>query len=73
MADFRIRDKDTIFKILLPIFDEYPLLTSKHFNYMKFKKAHEILTNIHLSKEEKDSLLVMVKDLEIPKNYISPA
>jgi hypothetical protein len=72
MADFRIRNKDTINKVLFPIFDEYPLLTSKYFEYMKFKKAYEILTNVHLSNEEKNRLLLMIKDSNKPENYISP-
>jgi LAGLIDADG endonuclease len=73
IADFRIRDRDILKKVLFPIFDEYPLLTNKYFNYMKFKKAYEILTNIHISNEERDFILTKLKDLEIPKDYVSPA
>jgi regulator of RNase E activity RraA len=31
VADFRIRDLDTITTIIIPIFDNYSLLTSKYF------------------------------------------
>jgi LAGLIDADG endonuclease len=73
MADFRIRDKDTIGKVLLPIFDNYPLLTSKQFNYIQFKKAYYILTDIQLSHEKKNELLFKIKSEVIPQNYISSA
>ena len=72
MADFRIRDKDIIKKVIFPIFDKYPLLTSKYFNYMKFKKAYEIYTNSEISNEEKDELLLKLKNKVLPINYISP-
>lgn len=72
-ADFRIRDKDIINKIIFPIFDKYSLLTSKQFNYLKFKKAYFIMTDKILSKEEKNDLLFKLKDEKIPQDYISPA
>jgi Cytochrome C and Quinol oxidase polypeptide I/LAGLIDADG endonuclease len=72
MADFRIRNKEIINKVIFPIFDKYPLLTSKYFEYLKFKKAYSILINNDLSNEEKDNLLIKLKSLEIPEDYISP-
>ena len=72
MADFRIKDKNIINKIIFPIFDKYPLLTSKHFHYLKFKKAYGILTNLELSKEDRDELLLKLKDEKMPFSYISP-
>ena len=71
IAHFRIRDLQSLNKIIFPIFDRYPLLTSKHFNYIKFKKAYNILTNNKLSMEEKDKLINEI-NLPIPKDYVSP-
>jgi len=72
-ADFRIRDRKTIGSIILPIFEKYPLLTSKYHSYEKFKKAYYILENTNLSTKEKDDLLLELKKQEMLDNYISPA
>ncbi len=72
-GQFRIRDKKNIVLYILPIFDKYPLLTSKHFNYDLFKQAALIMTNNSMSKLQKDALLLKLKDQEMLANYISPA
>jgi hypothetical protein len=72
-ADFRIRDRKSIGFKIIPIFDKYPLLTSKYFSYQKFKKAYEILENPNLSTKEKDNLLLNLKSEQMPRYYISPA
>lgn len=71
--DFRIRDRKNIGSIILPIFDKYPLLTSKYFSYQKFKKAYGILENPNLSTKEKDNLLLKLQSEQVPTDYISPA
>lgn len=72
-ADFRIRDRKTIGSVILPIFDKYPLLTSKYHSYSKFKKAYNILENSDLTTQEKDILLLELNNKQLPDNYISPA
>ena len=75
-AEFRIRKYQHIIQYILPIFDKYPLLTSKHFNYDLFKEAILIMANPSLSKEQKDKLITDIKiksELGIPTDYISPA
>jgi hypothetical protein len=72
MADFRIRNKDIINKVIFPIFDKYPLLTSKYFEYSKLKKAYEILENNCLSIDEKNKLLLELKNEIRSNTYISP-
>ena len=37
VAEYRVRDIQLIIQHILPIFDNYPLLTSKHFNYSIFR------------------------------------
>lgn len=73
IAQFRIRDRSVLELIIFPIFDQYPLLTSKYFNYIKFKKAHSILSNKSFTKSEKDNLIFNLIETKIPLDYISPA
>ena len=71
-GQFFIRDRKKLNEIIFPIFDKYPLLTSKMFNYVKFKQAYSILEDLNLTKDEKDEKLFALKKEIIPKNYISP-
>jgi hypothetical protein len=72
MAEFRIRDLKSILQYIIPLFDKYPLLTSKYFNYDLFKQAAMILSNPSLSKDKKDALLTELKSKIMPKGYFSP-
>jgi LAGLIDADG endonuclease. len=72
-AEFRIRNIQHIIMYILPIFDKYPLLTSKYFSYSLFKKAILIMNDSSLSKEEKNRLISQIKSQSLPNNYISPA
>jgi hypothetical protein len=71
-AHFRIRDRILLESVIYPIFDKYSLLTTKQFNYIKFKEAHAILSNTSLSKLEKDNLILKIVKTKPPVSYISP-
>lgn len=70
-AQFVIRDRKKLQEKIFPIFDKYPLLTSKQFNYLKLKEAFAILNNINLDKNEKDEKLLIIKNRLFPDNYSS--
>ncbi len=72
-GQFFIRDRKTIETIILPIFDKYTLLTSKYFDYLRFKKALDVLNDISLTKENKNIKLLKLKNSKLPYNYKSPA
>lgn len=72
-GQFVIRDRKKLADVIFPIFDKYPLLTSKQFNYLNLKKAYNILEDENLSKVEKDKYLLEIKKESIPKGYISNA
>ena len=72
-VQYFIRDRNVLETILLPIFEKYPLLTTKYFDYIKFKKALVILNNASITKEEKNKKLLAIKNSKPNKDYISPA
>jgi hypothetical protein len=72
-GQYFIRDRKIIETVLIPIFDKYPLLTSKYFDYLKFKKALSILNNDNLNKDQKNIELLSIKNSKADCNYYSPA
>ena len=72
-AEYRVRDVKNIINYIIPIFDKYPLLTSKYFNYELFRQAAFILNDKSISISERHSLLSNLKLKIRPENYISPA
>lgn len=72
-AQYFIRDRKIIETVIIPIFDKYPLLTTKHFDYVKIKKALVILNNTSISKQEKNIKLLAIKNSKANSDYISPA
>lgn len=70
---YRLRNVRDIRKYIIPIFEEYPLLTSKYYSYDLFKQAVIILTNKNLSKSEKNNKLLCLQNQKaLPINYFSP-
>jgi hypothetical protein len=72
-VQYFISDKKKLETVLIPIFDKYPLLTTKYFDYIKLKKALSILNNTTMTKEEKNIKLLAIKNSRPNNNYISPA
>jgi len=73
MVNYRIRDRKKLVEVIFPIFDSYPLLTSKYFNYLKFKEAYRILEDNNLTKTLKDELMFNLVKRVPSESYISPA
>lgn len=72
-GQYFIRDRKIIESIIIPIFDKYPLLTSKYFDYIKLKKALAILKDLSLNKQDKNTKLLDIKNSKVGLDYISPA
>ena len=71
-AQFRITDRKILAKVIFPIFDKYPLLTSKYFNYLKFKEVYGILERVDLTTKEKNILIENIKNKPLANDYVSP-
>jgi hypothetical protein len=71
-AHFIIRDRKVFNAVIFPIFDQYPLLTTKYFNYIIFKEAYNILENPNLTKTEKDDLIEVLLQKKPSQSYVSP-
>ena len=69
LCSYVLTDRNHIKNILIPIFDKYPLLTSKYFNYIKFKNALNISLN---NSNNKLKLINNIKNMNMPEFYISP-
>ena len=72
MATFRIRDRKVLEKHIFPIFDKYPLRTTKFFYYNRLKQVYFLLQDPCLSKQEKD---LQIRNLLLNKpnsSYMSP-
>lgn len=73
IAEFRVRNIDHIIHYILPIFDNNPLLTSKHYHYSLFRKAILIFRDYSLTFEQKNAQLCELKSQVLPVGYVSPA
>jgi len=65
MTSYVVTKREDLIDVILPIFDEYPLLSSKHFNYIKFKKALNLYTNKPISTDREALLLEILKIKEL--------
>lgn len=72
MACYRMRDRGKLNLIIFPIFDKYPLLTSKHYSYNRFKQAYAILSDPFLLKVQKHEQLLKLLNVSLPINFIAP-
>lgn len=71
-GSFRIRDRKQLANIIFPIFDQYPLLTTKYFNYAKFKQAYVILEDSKLTKSQRNAQIETLLLTKPDESYISP-
>jgi hypothetical protein len=72
-ASYRLRNVQHIKSQIIPLFEEYPLLTSKFYHYSRFRKAVEIATNDLLTQNQKDEMIISLKNQKnLPDGFISP-
>lgn len=72
MGSFTIRNLKLFESVIFPIFDKYPLLTHKYFDYLRLKKVYTILTNPFLNKTEKHLSVLDALSQTFDPHCISP-
>lgn len=76
MVNYVVGNKDHLIKIIFPIFDEYKLLTSKRWNYLRFKECvilNQKLIDKSVSNIDINLLIDSYVKKTLPVNYISDA
>lgn len=61
---FVVHKKEHLINIILPIFDKYPLLTSKKVDYLKFKMALLHNCNTSITQTEKIEIISKIKNIK---------
>lgn len=72
-AAYMIRNQNHLLNNLIPIFDKYPLLTSKRFSYLVWKEGLLISNKEGLTQKQKIDLIKEIYRKPTPKDYVSDA
>lgn len=67
---YNIRNKKHLLDIIIPIFDKYPMLSNKQYDYLNFKE--NLMNNIIYSKDYKNYNHYNLETIDINKNYFLP-
>lgn len=71
MLQYRIRNRAHLSSHIFPIFDRFPMISAKHFDFLRVKEAYKVLENHLLDSNEKEAQLVQIyqsKKSQDPKN-----
>ena len=72
MSNYKVRRLNHLKEIILPIFDENILLSSKYYNYIIFRECLLIYLDDNISKHNKILKIREIKEKPMPNNYQSP-
>jgi hypothetical protein len=73
MAEFRIRDREILIHLVVPLFTQYPLYSTKHFYFLRWVKALQVLESKRWTTAEKNEILTKLKSQLPPDTYVSSA
>ena len=71
-AEFRIRDRKVLRRVIVPLFEKHPLWTTKAFYFQRWCTALDIMDSCR-SKQEKHQLLLLLRDSHPPSDYKAPS
>ena len=60
MLQYRIRNRTHLSSHIFPIFDRFPMISAKHFDFLRVKEAYRVLENHLLDSNEKEAQLVQI-------------
>ena len=60
MLQYRIRNRSHLESHIFPIFDRFPMISAKHFDYLRVKEAYKVLENHLLDSKKKEAQLVQI-------------
>ena len=73
MAEFRIRDRKILINLVVPLFTRYPLYSTKHFYFLRWVKALQVLESKKWTTAEKNEMLTKLKSQLPSDTYVSSA
>jgi hypothetical protein len=63
MLQYRIRNRAHLSSHIFPIFDRFPMISAKHFDFLRVKEAYKVLENDLLDSNQKEAQLVQIYQL----------
>lgn len=72
-AEYRCTDRKKFREIIVPLFHQYPLYTTKAFYFLRWCQALEILENRCWDHKSRDQMLSALQRKQPPAQYRSPA
>lgn len=72
MVTLRIRDRSILKKHVFPIFDHIPLLSTKHYDYLRVRHISRLLDDTTLSRRERDQRISFLHALKTKREAIAP-
>lgn len=72
MSTLRIRDREKLKQFVFPIFDRIPLLSNKHYDYIRIRHACHILDDKTLSKTQQRNCLEYLYSLKATRDALAP-
>ncbi len=72
MISLRIRDRKVLNQRVFPLFDRIPLLSNKHYDYVRLRLAARIIDNSSLSSQERGKHLEFLFSLKSSRDSVGP-
>ena len=74
MLQYRVRNRKHLSEHIFPIFDKYPMISAKNYDFLRVKEAYKILENNLLDSNEKEAQLIQIHGVKLSQDptIVSP-